>query len=111
MRVLLIGSGGREHAIAWKLLQSPRVDQLYVAPGNGGTAGLPRTENVPLRVTDVDGLLAFARDSVGPFDSLVGLTVLCTLLVNSLVERHKADASRRVVELEQTWTDRDLFRI
>ncbi|HMX06472.1 MAG TPA: hypothetical protein PKA87_02955, partial [Microthrixaceae bacterium] len=56
-------------------------------------------------------LLAFARDSVGPFDSLVGLTVLCTLLVNSLVERHKADASRRVVELEQTWTDRDLFRI
>lgn len=56
-------------------------------------------------------LLAFARDSVGPFDSLVGLTVLCTLLVNSLVERHKADASQRVVELEQTWTDRDLFRI
>lgn len=77
MRVLLIGSGGREHALAWKLLQSPRLEQLYVAPGNGGTAGLDRTENIPVAATDVDGLLAFARENaidltvVGPEAPLV----------------------------------------
>ena len=90
MRVLLIGSGGREHAIAWKLLQSPRVDQLYVAPGNGGTAGLPRTENVPIRVTDVDALAAFARDNA------VDLTVVGpeAPLVAGVVDRFQAAGLR-----------------
>jgi phosphoribosylamine--glycine ligase len=59
VNVLVIGSGGREHALMWKLAQSPRIGQLYVAPGNAGTAGL--ATNVPLRHTDPDALIHFAR--------------------------------------------------
>ena len=50
MKVLLLGSGGREHALAWKIVQSPKLGKLYVAPGNAGTAQL--AENVSLAVTD-----------------------------------------------------------
>jgi len=57
-KVLLVGGGGREDALAWKLNQSARLGKLYVAPGNAGTAQI--AENVPLKATDVDGLLAFA---------------------------------------------------
>jgi len=77
VKVLVIGGGGREHALAWKVAQSPRVDQVFVAPGNAGTATEPRLENVALAVEDIDGLLAFARDShidltiVGPEVPLV----------------------------------------
>ncbi len=60
MKVLLIGAGGREHAMAWKLSQSDKVSSLFIAPGNPGTAELG--ENVSLDVTDIDGLVAFARD-------------------------------------------------
>jgi len=59
MKLLVIGSGGREHALAWKLAQSPRVQKVYVAPGNGGTATEPGLENVPLSA--IPELLAFAR--------------------------------------------------
>jgi len=76
MNVLLVGSGGREHALAWKLSQSPFVEKLYAAPGNGGTALV--AENVPtIRDTDVDALVAFAREkaiglvAVGPEAPLV----------------------------------------
>lgn len=58
LKVLLVGGGGREHAIAWKLRQSLRLGKLFVAPGNAGTAQI--AENVPVKATDVDGLLAFA---------------------------------------------------
>ena len=50
LKVLIIGSGGREHAIAWKLAQDSRIGRIYVAPGNGGTAELERVENLPPRV-------------------------------------------------------------
>jgi phosphoribosylamine--glycine ligase len=59
MKLLVIGSGGREHAIAWKLAQNPRVQVVYVAPGNGGTALDPNLENVA--ITEVAELVAFAR--------------------------------------------------
>jgi len=59
MNLLVIGSGGREHALAWRLAQSPRVHKVYVAPGNGGTAREPSLENLPL--TDFTALIDFCR--------------------------------------------------
>jgi phosphoribosylamine--glycine ligase len=61
MKVLIIGSGGREHALAWKVAQSPRVTQVFVAPGNAGTRLEPRTTNVEIAADDVPRLLDFAR--------------------------------------------------
>ncbi|MBO4300722.1 MAG: phosphoribosylamine--glycine ligase [Desulfovibrio sp.] len=61
MRVLVIGSGGREHALVWKLLQGSQVDTVFVAPGNGGTAGEKGAVNVPVAVDDLDGLVDLAR--------------------------------------------------
>ena len=59
MKILVVGSGGREHALAWKLAQSPRVTRIYVAPGNAGTALEPGCSNVPL--TSISDLIEFAR--------------------------------------------------
>ncbi|MDF1763051.1 MAG: phosphoribosylamine--glycine ligase, partial [Oleibacter sp.] len=78
MKVLIIGSGGREHALAWKALQSPLVDKVFVAPGNAGSAREANIENVALDVMDFDGLQAFAQSEnigltiVGPEAPLVG---------------------------------------
>jgi phosphoribosylamine---glycine ligase len=77
MRVLIIGSGGREHALAWKVAQSARVDQVFVAPGNAGTALEPRVQNIDIAVEDIAGLVAFAQQQqialtiVGPEVPLV----------------------------------------
>ena len=74
MNVLLIGSGGREHAIAWKLAQSKKLGKLYIAPGNTGTAACG--ENVPIGVNDTEKLVDFAKQNdvglavVGPEDPL-----------------------------------------
>jgi phosphoribosylamine--glycine ligase/phosphoribosylformylglycinamidine cyclo-ligase len=64
LRILLIGSGGREHALAWKLSQSPLVDSVKVAPGNGGTAtGISKVQNVSnVDPNDFRSLLAFAKE-------------------------------------------------
>ena len=65
MKVLVIGSGGREHALAWKLAQSPRISEVLVAPGNAGTAHEDKCRNVDVAASDIDGLLALAgRESV-----------------------------------------------
>ncbi|MFO3727623.1 phosphoribosylamine--glycine ligase [Butyricimonas muris] len=75
MKVLLLGSGGREHALAWKINESERLTTLYVAPGNAGTAGI--AENVNIKVTDFETLAAFVENNgiemlvVGPEDPLV----------------------------------------
>ena len=77
MKVLVIGSGGREHALVWKLAQSDLSEKIFVAPGNAGTADEPKTENVDLSAEDLEGLLAFAKNKeiditiVGPEAPLV----------------------------------------
>lgn len=60
MKVLIIGGGGREHALAWKIAQSPKVDKLYCAPGNGGIAALAQC--VPIKVLDIEGVVRFSRE-------------------------------------------------
>lgn len=75
MKVLVIGQGGREHALVWKLKQSPRVNKVYCAPGNGGTASI--AENVPIKETEIEELIRFAKEAgigftfVGPENPLL----------------------------------------
>ncbi|HSB95140.1 MAG TPA: phosphoribosylamine--glycine ligase [Spongiibacteraceae bacterium] len=77
MKVLIIGNGGREHALAWKVAQSPRVAAVFVAPGNAGTAREAKVQNVAIDTMDLPALLAFAQDNridltiVGPEAPLV----------------------------------------
>ena len=70
MKVLVVGGGGREHALAWKLARAEGVDEVIVAPGNAGTAREPGLRNAAVSATDIDGLLALAQDEG------VGLTVI-----------------------------------
>ncbi len=60
MKVLVVGNGGREHALAWRAAQSPLADVVYVAPGNPGTAGEDKVKNINIKATDIDALLDFA---------------------------------------------------
>lgn len=62
MKILLIGSGGREHALAWKLVQSPQVERLFITPGNDGAARLPKTDKVAIAIDDLPRLRDFAQD-------------------------------------------------
>jgi len=134
MNVLIVGSGGREHCLAWKLARSPRVDQVYVAPGNGGTEwpgtpGLAPSQNIAIDAVDVDGLVAFARDNesaltvVGPEAPLVvglvdalqsaGLSVFGPTQAAAQLEGSKVFAKRFMVEhgiptgRAETFTDYD----
>jgi len=70
MNILVIGSGGREHALAWKAAQSPLADKVFVAPGNAGTALEPGLENVPIDSNDIQALRTFAQENE------VGLTIV-----------------------------------
>ncbi|HEU0277093.1 MAG TPA: phosphoribosylamine--glycine ligase [Rhodanobacteraceae bacterium] len=90
MKALVIGSGGREHALAWKLAQSPRVDEVIVAPGNAGTAREPRVRNAEVPVSDLDGLLALAQDEGVAF-TVVGPEAP---LVAGIVDRFRAAGLR-----------------
>lgn len=65
MKVLVVGGGGREHAICWKLAQSPKVTELYCAPGNGGIAQVAQC--VPIKATDVEGMVAWAKEHAMDF--------------------------------------------
>jgi len=77
MKVLVVGSGGREHALVWKLAGSPRVERVFVAPGNAGTAVEAKAENVPVAADDIGGLVKFVQANsvdltvVGPEAPLV----------------------------------------
>jgi len=70
MNVLIIGGGGREHALAWKAAQSPLVKQVFMAPGNGGTAMEPGVENLDIAADDIEALVAWARRNA------IGLTIV-----------------------------------
>ncbi len=70
MKILIVGSGGREHALAWKAKQSSKVEKVFVAPGNAGTALEPSVENIAIAVNDIDALLAFAQQES------IGLTII-----------------------------------
>ncbi len=90
MKVLVIGGGGREHALAWKLAQSKDAEQVFVAPGNAGTAREAGMRNVPIAATDIEALLEFAKSGgidltvVGPEDPLAA----------GLVDRFEAEGCR-----------------
>ena len=70
MNILIIGNGGREHALAWKAAKSPLADKVFVAPGNAGTALEHKVENVNIAATDVPALVKFAQDKQ------IGLTIV-----------------------------------
>jgi phosphoribosylamine--glycine ligase len=90
MKVLIIGGGGREHALAWKVAQSARVAQVHVAPGNAGTAREAKCENVALAAEDIDGLVRFAQANA------VALTIVGpeAPLVRGVVDRFRAAGLR-----------------
>ncbi|MEM7403995.1 MAG: phosphoribosylamine--glycine ligase [Pseudomonadota bacterium] len=90
MKVLIIGSGGREHALAWGVAKSTRVTAVFVAPGNAGSAQLPKTRNVDLGVSDFDALINFASEQQ------VGLTIVGpeAPLVDGIVDRFQAAGLR-----------------
>ncbi|MEJ2577040.1 MAG: phosphoribosylamine--glycine ligase [Gammaproteobacteria bacterium] len=90
MKLLVIGGGGREHALAWKAAQSPLADVVYVAPGNAGTALEPKLENIPIDAEDIDGLIAVARAHQ------VGLTIVGpeAPLVAGVVDAFQAEGLR-----------------
>ena len=70
MKVLIIGNGGREHALAWRAAESPLADKVFVAPGNPGTAHEDKMENVAISVDDIQGLVSFAKKEG------IGLTIV-----------------------------------
>ena len=90
MKVLVIGSGGREHALAWKLAQSSRVTEVLVAPGNAGTATEAKCRNVAVATTDIDALLALV-ESEGVAVTVVGPEAP---LVAGVVDRFRAKGHR-----------------
>ncbi len=102
MKVLMIGGGGREHALAWKLAQSNDVEQVFVAPGNAGTATEPKLTNIAIGATDLDALVAFAQQEQ------IALTVVGpeAPLVEGVVDRFQAAGltifgpSQRAAQLE-----------
>jgi phosphoribosylamine--glycine ligase len=90
VKILVVGGGGREHALAWKCARSPRVSTVYVAPGNAGTATEPKCENVDIGAEHINALLAFA------LDRSVALTVVGpeAPLVDGIVDRFEAKGLR-----------------
>lgn len=85
MKLLVVGSGGREHALAWKLKQSPQTTRLFCAPGNAGTEEI--AENVPIAANDIPALVAFAKDSAIDFTVIGPDDPLANGIVDAFVEQ------------------------
>jgi phosphoribosylamine--glycine ligase len=125
VKILVIGGGGREHALAWKAVQSPDVERVYVAPGNAGTAREPGTENVPIAAEDIQALLRFAiarsvdLTIVGPEAPLVagvvdrfreqGLAIFGPDLACAQLEGSKAFTKRFLVRHDIPTADYEAF--
>lgn len=90
MKILVVGSGGREHALAWKLAQSPRVSEVLVAPGNAGTAREPKMRNLAIAAEDLDALVSYAQEQA------IDLTVVGpeAPLSKGIVDRFRAAGLR-----------------
>ena len=86
MKVLVVGSGGREHAICWKLSKSPKVDKIYCAPGNAGIAEL--AECVDIKAMEFDKLVAFAKEN--SIDLTVSVWTTHLLVVLLMYSRQRA---------------------
>jgi phosphoribosylamine---glycine ligase len=100
MKLLVVGGGGREHALSWKLAQSPRIKRLFVAPGNSGTAG--DAENVSLADSDIPGIIQFAKDNQIDLVVIGPETPLAAGMVDALGEAgiRAFGPSRQAAELE-----------
>ena len=90
LRILVVGSGGREHALAWKLAASPSVKMVYIAPGNGGTASSEKMQNVAIGTEDFKSLVEFAVKN----DVNIRLYVFTSLLISY----------KRVDRIGRAWT-------
>ncbi|HEX5036459.1 MAG TPA: phosphoribosylamine--glycine ligase [bacterium] len=113
MNVLVIGGGGREHALVWKLSQSPRIRKVYCAPGNGGTPGTGgKAENVAVKPEDLPGLVSLAREKKIDL-TVVGPELPLTLGLSDLLEKEKIpvfgpNKAASVLEGSKAWTKRFL---
>lgn len=106
MKILVVGSGGREHALVWKLSQSSRVRKIYCAPGNAGTS--QQAENVPIKPDDLPGLVSFAREK-GVDLVVIGPELPLTLGLADLLEGEKIpvfgpNKAAAVLEASKAWT-------
>ena len=86
MNILVVGNGGREHALAWKLATSSRVDTVFVAPGNAGTAREAQIQNLPIGADEIDRLVAFAADNTVSFTVIGPEAPLVNGVVNAFSE-------------------------
>ena len=106
MKVLVVGSGGREHAICWKLAQSPKVSELYCAPGNAGIAQV--AECIDVKATDVDGMVRWAKDNAMDFVVVAPDDPLALGMVDALEEAgvpaFGPQASAAVVEASKAFS-------
>lgn len=104
MRVLIIGGGGREHALAWKVAQSPQVDRIWVAPGNAGTALESKCENINIHVDDCERLVQFAKENAIDLTIVGPEAALAAGIVNSFNSHglHCFGPSRQAAMLESS---------
>ena len=107
MKVLVVGGGGREHAICWKLAQSPKVTELYCAPGNGGIAQVAQC--VPIKATDVEGMVAWAKEHAMDFVMVAPDDPLALGMVDALeaagIPAFGPRANGAILEASKAFTD------
>ena len=102
LKILIIGQGGREHAMAWKLSKSDRIDSVFVAPGNGGTFLEKNVTNVDIKPTDTEDLIKFVKKTeVGAITEPIPIAggILILKVENKRVEENEIDLDKNMKEL------------